>query len=160
MSKKPPSINQRVMWVVLICLLALCVSVILSPKAQAKDSINGLANDELAIDKLTEEQVVTDYLIKHQKLPDYYVTKKQARAQHWDARSGNLCKILPGKAIGGDRFFNRESKLPEQRYREWYEADLNYNCGRRGGDRVLYSNDGLIYVTHDHYATFKQVQTE
>lgn len=109
-----------------------------------------------SIDKLTSEEVVVPYVKKHQKLPDYYITKNEARKQGWIAAEGNLCKVLPCKAIGGDVFSNREGLLPSSGDRKWYEADLNYKCGRRNADRLLYSNDGLIYVTHDHYKTFEK----
>ena len=109
-----------------------------------------------SIDALTSESVVVSYLQKNNKLPDYYITKKEAREKGWIASEGNLCDVLPGKAIGGDIFTNREKKLPAQKGRKWYEADLNYNCGRRNADRVVFSNDGLIYVTNNHYKTFER----
>lgn len=105
---------------------------------------------------LTDEKIVIPYLKKHQRLPDYYITKGEARKLGWVARDGNLCEVLPGKAIGGDRFGNREGKLPKKSGRQYFEADLNYNCGRRNADRVVYSNDGLIYLTKDHYKTFQK----
>lgn len=110
------------------------------------------------IDELTAEQTVLAYLQTYQKLPKYYMTKRQAQNSGWDARRGNLCEVLPGKAIGGDRFSNREKLLPSQRGRIWYEADINYRCGRRGADRLIYSSDGLIYVTQDHYQHFRLVK--
>ncbi|MGC4232738.1 MAG: ribonuclease domain-containing protein [Niabella sp.] len=110
----------------------------------------------VSIDKLTSEEVVVPYVKKHQKLPDYYITKNEARKGGWIASEGNLCEVLPGKAIGGDVFSNREGNLPSSDNRKWYEADLNYKCGRRNAHRLLYSNDGLIYVTHDHYKTFER----
>ncbi|WP_311316426.1 ribonuclease domain-containing protein, partial [Elizabethkingia miricola] len=60
------------------------------------------------------------------------------------------------KAIGGDVFGNREGLLPKKTNRTYYEADLNYNCGNRNADRLIMSNDGLVYVTKDHYQTFTQ----
>ena len=66
-------------------------------------------------------------------------------------------KVLPGRAIGGDPFMNREKQLPEEAERQWFEADVNYQCGHRGSDRLLYSNDGLIYLTTDHYRTMQRV---
>ncbi len=94
---------------------------------------------------------------KYQKLPAFYMTKKQAREAGWDAKKGNLCDVLPGRAIGGDRFSNREKSLPIAQGRQWFEADINYRCGHRGADRLLYSSDGMIFVTHDHYKSFTQV---
>ncbi|MFC0228135.1 ribonuclease [Serratia aquatilis] len=110
------------------------------------------------IDKLTEHKQVVSYLQQHQRLPNYYITKKQARELGWNAQDGNLCKVLPGKAIGGDRFSNREGRLPKANGRIWREADINYQCGHRGAERLLYSDDGLIFVTRDHYKSFIRVE--
>ncbi|SUB83742.1 ribonuclease domain-containing protein [Pragia fontium] len=130
---------------------------------QSKPEINNRRNSApnssaLSIDGLTRQDVVANYLRQNKRLPDYYVTKKQARSQGWDARNGNLCSVMPGKAIGGDRFSNREGALPNASGRVWFEADINYRCGHRGAERLLYSNDGLIYVTHDHYKRFTEVR--
>ena len=108
------------------------------------------------IDELTKESVVVPFVKKMGKLPDCYISKKEAREKGWDAASGNLCEVLPGKAIGGDVFTNREGSLPVKTGRTWYEADLNYSCGRRNADRLLFSSDGLVFVTHDHYKTFEE----
>ena len=105
----------------------------------------------------TDPLVVARYLQTHHQLPDYYIGKSEARRAGWVASKGNLCDVLPGKAIGGDRFSNREHRLPEQSGRSWQEADVNFRCGHRNSDRLLYSSDGLIYLTTDHYRSFKQV---
>lgn len=110
------------------------------------------------IDRLTQRQTVVNYVREHGRLPDYYITKSQARSQGWDARDGNLCSVLPGRAIGGDRFSNREKQLPQAKGRQWFEADINYRCGHRGAERLLYSDDGLIYITNDHYQRFTEVK--
>ncbi|CAQ85783.1 MULTISPECIES: ribonuclease domain-containing protein [Photorhabdus] len=110
------------------------------------------------IDRLTEQNEVAAYLRQNNKLPDLYITKKQARDLGWNAKLGNLCQILPGRAIGGDKFANREKKLPIKPKRQWFEADVNYRCGHRGSDRLLYSSDGLIYLTLDHYKSFTLVE--
>lgn len=111
---------------------------------------------ETDIAQLTSENRVIEFVRENGYLPEYYMTKGEARKQGWIAAQGNLCRVLPGKAIGGDRFGNREGLLPDKKGRTWYEADLNYDCGRRGAHRLLYSNDGLIYVSRDHYKTFKK----
>lgn len=59
--------------------------------------------------------------------------------------------------IGGDVYYNRDGHLPSASGRTWYEADINYRSGYRTPERVLYSNDGLIFVTYDHYHTFIEV---
>ena len=110
------------------------------------------------IDTLTEEKIVTDYLKENGELPEYYITKKEAQREGWVAKEGNLCDVLPGRAIGGDIFTNREKTLPVKKGRIWYEADINYDCGRRNARRVVYSNDGLIFVTHDHYKNFEEIK--
>ena len=115
-------------------------------------------NSGSTIDTLTEEKKVTDYLKENGKLPDYYITKKEAQRDGWVAKEGNLCEVLPGRAIGGDIFTNREKTLPVKKGRVWYEADINYECGRRNARRVVFSNDGLIFVTHDHYKNFEEVK--
>lgn len=125
-------------------------------RSAINEKINNPDRDTDDIDELTAESVVVDYLKKNGVLPDYYITKGEARSKGWIASKGNLCDVLPGRAIGGDVFSNREKKLPNKNNRKWYEADLNYNCGRRNADRVVFSNDGLIYVTEDHYNTFEE----
>ena len=87
-------------------------------------------------------------------LPPRYVTKDEARARGW--RGGGLCDVWPGHVIGGDLFGNFGRQLPDGR-RIYHEADLDTGCGPRGAKRLIYSNDGAIYVTVDHYNTFTQV---
>lgn len=105
---------------------------------------------------LTDEETVVDYVRQNNRLPDYYITKNQARKLGWKPETGNLCEVLPGKAIGGDHFGNRENRLPKTKSRKYFEADINYHCGRRGSDRLIYSSDGLIFTTKDHYKTFQK----
>lgn len=89
-------------------------------------------------------------------LPDFYLTKNEARDRGWQPGS-DLCRSAPGYVIGGNRFGNREGHLPERYRRQWTEADLDFDCGRRGAKRLVFSNDGLIFVTLDHYETFFEV---
>ncbi|RAW13433.1 ribonuclease [Paenibacillus taichungensis] len=107
---------------------------------------------------LTQFDEVAKYISEHNELPENYITKKEARELGWEPSKGNLEKVAPGKSIGGDVFQNREGLLPNKKGRIWYEADINYSGGTRGSDRILYSNDGLIYKTTDHYRTFKQIE--
>ncbi len=93
------------------------------------------------------------WVCRRGELPPSYITKQEARRAGW--RPGrDLCRILPGRVIGGDRFFNREGRLPERPGRIWREADLDYACGRRGPRRLVFSNDRRVYVTLDHYRSF------
>ncbi len=104
------------------------------------------------ISSKTSENVVADYVKENRRLPDYYMTKSEARSQGWNPSKGNLCDILPGKAIGGDEFSNREKTLPLNN--QYFEADINYECGHRGADRLIFTAKGDVWVTHDHYKTF------
>lgn len=97
---------------------------------------------------------VAAYLRAYGELPPNYITKSEARALGWDSGRGNLWEVAPGRSIGGDRFGNREGLLPEADGRTWYECDVNYGGGYRGAERIVFSNDGLIYYTDDHYASF------
>ena len=106
------------------------------------------------IDELTAEKLVIDYVKSTRKLPDYYITKGEARSQGWVASEGNLCDVLPGRAIGGDKFSNREKTLPTGA--QYFEADVNYNCGRRNADRIVFTKNGDVWLTHDHYKSFQK----
>lgn len=108
------------------------------------------------IAQLTEAKTVVDYVKKNQRLPNYYLTKKEAEGRGWKPYKGNLCEVLPGKAIGGDYFGNREGRLPNRKGRKYFEADINYDCGGRNANRLVYSSDGLIFITKDHYRTFQK----
>lgn len=100
---------------------------------------------------------VADYLHVFEELPPNYVTKAEADAAGWIPSEGNLWEVLDGAVIGGDGFGNREGLLPEESGRRYYEADVNYRGGRRGAERLVYSNDGLIFYTEDHYESFERV---
>ncbi len=93
----------------------------------------------------------------NRNLPDKFVTKQQARQAGWKpGRSLWEVAALRGKSIGGDRFGNREGKLPAGG-RKWREADLGYKGGHRGAQRLIFANDGLRMVTVDHYRSFQEV---
>ena len=99
-----------------------------------------------------------DYQLYHyNKLPNYYITKDDASYAGWINTEGNLHKVLPNKMIGGDIFKNKSNKLPSAQNRTWFEADINYSTGFRNNERLLYSNDGLLFITLDHYHTFYEI---
>lgn len=89
-------------------------------------------------------------------LPERWITKDEAENLGWWPGQ-DLCDAAPDSAIGGDRFGNRERRLPDRQGRRWREADLDFDCGRRGAKRLLWSSDGLVFVTVDHYETFREV---
>lgn len=97
---------------------------------------------------------VSLYLYTYGCLPDNYLTKNEARAFGW---SGGSVEDHAGEgaAIGGDRFQNKEKALPIADGRLYYECDIDtWGKDERGPERIVWSNDGLIYYTPDHYASF------
>ena len=105
----------------------------------------------------TSPDDVAEYLHFYGHLPDNFITKNEARNLGWDSQAGNLDEVAPGMSIGGDTFGNREGLLPKADGRNYYECDVNYEGGYRGGERIVYSNDGLIFYTDDHYKSFEQL---
>lgn len=98
-----------------------------------------------------------NWLYLYKTLSDNYFTKEQAKSAGWSEWKGNLQKILSGAIIGGNIYKNFKKKLPMNVGRIWYEADINYTGGYRNGHRLLFSNDGLMFVTFDHYETFYEL---
>ena len=93
------------------------------------------------------------YLVTYGELPGNFITKKEARELGWEG--GSVQKYLEGAAIGGDKFGNREGILPKADGRQYYECDIDTDGkSSRGAKRIVFSNDGLIYYTEDHYETF------
>lgn len=99
-----------------------------------------------------------DWQLKyHGILPDYYIEKSVADRLGYDSSSGNLDEVAPGKTLSKGIYRNLNGHLPSAYGRIWYEADINYSGGFRGTERILFSNDGLIFVTYDHYETFVEI---
>ena len=101
---------------------------------------------------------ILDSLNRNQHLPEKFVTKKQAKSSGWQP-GDSLWQTQPGKSIGGDRFNNREQRLPQGGY---FEADLDYQGKKRNAKRFIYqtardSNHAARYITTDHYTTFSEV---
>lgn len=96
---------------------------------------------------------VSLYIYTYGHLPDNFITKVDARALGWEG--GSLEPYAPGMCIGGDYFGNYEHLLPEASGREYHECDVDtLEASSRGAHRIIYSNDGLIYCTEDHYESF------
>jgi outer membrane murein-binding lipoprotein Lpp len=90
-------------------------------------------------------------------LPSNFITKSEAEELGWESSKGNLADVAPGMSIGGNRFGNYEKRLPSGQGRTYYECDINYVSGRRGAERIVFSNDGLVFYTNDHYESFEQL---
>lgn len=101
----------------------------------------------------TTKEDVSLYIHTYGKLPSNFITKKEAQALGWSG--GRLEDYAPGKCIGGSYFGNYEGLLPEKEGRTYTECDIDtLGANSRGARRIVFSNDGLIYYTDDHYETF------
>lgn len=104
----------------------------------------------------TPEEVAA-YLNDYKELPVNFIRKNEAMKKGWDNKKGNLWEVTEKMSIGGDKFGNREKIVPDKSGRQWYECDVNYQGGYRGAERILYSNDGLIFYSNDHYQSATQL---
>jgi len=94
------------------------------------------------------------YIHTYGRLPGNFVSKAEAEKAGWSG--GSVEKYIPGAAIGGSRFGNYEGILPKAPGRTWTECDINtQGKSSRGAERIVFSNDGLIYYTADHYESFE-----
>ena len=118
-----------------------------APAASAKIAEDGL---------YTSREDVALYIHIYGHLPANFITKAEAKALGWGDRYGSVDDAAPGKSIGGDRFGNREGLLPKKKGRTYTECDIG-TMGKksRGARRIVFSNDGLVYYTGDHYETFE-----
>ena len=109
----------------------------------------------------TSKDEVAAYLYEFGHLPSNFITKDEAEDAGWKTGGRSLDEACPGKSIGGDKFSNREGKLPKAKGRTWTECDIDYHGEKsRGAKRIVFSNDGLIYYTGDHYKTFELLYGE
>ena len=147
--------NIRRAAAVLLALLML----LLAPAALAKTiTVDAADYDVEEGGRYDTMEEVAIYLTFFDELPENYITKKEAQALGWDNRKGNLWKVADGCSIGGDRFGNYEGLLPDAKGRRWTECDICFDGGYRNGQRIVFSNEGLIYYTADHYQSFDEIE--
>lgn len=133
-----------------------------SKAGNAAESHNPAQQDETKLDENgwynTKDEVAL-YIHQYGKLPGNYITKKEAEALGWTG--GSLEPYAPGKSIGGSYFGNYEELLPKAKGRKYTECDID-TAGKdsRGAKRIVFSNDGLIYYTGDHYESFELLYGE
>lgn len=117
----------------------------------------GSPSDEAALSEdgvYTAKEDVALYLHLYGHLPSNFITKKEAEKLGW--KGGSLEPFAPGMCIGGNRFGNYEGLLPEKDGRFYTECDIDtLGADSRGAKRIVFSNDGLIYYTEDHYESFE-----
>lgn len=156
---------KRRLWMLAVCaVLALVCGLSLQGCMQGTHANTTTEAADVPSDAIAEDGAYTSkddvalYLHTYGHLPGNYVTKDEAEDAGWKTEGLSVEEACPGMSIGGDRFGNREGKLPKANGRTWYECDIDYNGGRsRSAKRIVYSNDGLIYYTEDHYNTFEQL---
>ena len=125
-----------------------------------KTTVTETTAEKLSVEKdgsYTTPEDVAEYIHTFGTLPKNFITKDEAKELGWDNKKGNLWDVAEGKSIGGDYFGNYEGLLPKAKGRKYTECDVNYEGGYRGSERIIFSNDGLIYYTNDHYQTFTQL---
>ncbi len=133
------------------------------PQAEKSEPSEDAAEPEqTAIDEdgeYTSKEDVALYIHTYGKLPQNFIKKNEAKKLGWEG--GSLEPYAPGRSIGGDRFGNYEGLLPEAEGRRYTECDID-TMGRssRGAKRIVFSNDGLIYYTGDHYKSFELLYGE
>ena len=139
-----------------IALLVALAGVLLLSAACGAIPVEGAAPTAVSPDPAgtyTSKEDVALFLHTYGRLPDNFITKAEARTLGWDG--GALEECAPGKCIGGDPFGNYEGLLPEKPGRTYRECDVGtLGASSRGVERIVYSTDGLIYFTGDHYASF------
>lgn len=159
--------NKKTRTIVIIILLLLAAFYLFGPK-QGTEAPQAVEPASQAVTLPQEESIREDgfytgkedvalYIHTFGHLPDNFLTKDEAEDLGWVSNKGNLWKVTDHMSIGGDYFGNYEKKLPQQKGRKYYECDINYNGGTRGAERIIFSNDGLIFYTEDHYNTFEQL---
>ena len=118
--------------------------------------------DELSVEEdgwYYSKDEVALYIHTYGRLPENFVSKREAEEAGWSG--GSVERYIPGAAIGGSRFGNYEGLLPKAKGRTWTECDINtYKKSSRGPERIVFSNDGLIYYTPDHYESFELLYGE
>ena len=157
--------------IVLAVLVLLAVGRFRTPSAapspqsnQAVDVTDPIVSDDPVVTDTPEETLAEDgtytskedvalYIHLYGRLPGNFITKKDAQNLGWDG--GSLEPYAPGKCIGGSYFGNYEGLLPDAPGRKYTECDIDtLGASSRGAKRIVFSNDGLIYYTDDHYKSF------
>lgn len=125
------------------------------PNADTYITETGAEEEVLSEDGVyTSKEDVAYFIYLYGRLPDNFITKNEARDLGWEG--GSLEPFAPGMCIGGDYFGNREGLLPEADGRSYTECDIDtLGAEKRGAKRIVFSNDGLIFYTEDHYESFE-----
>ena len=131
-----------------------------SDEGQEDENSDDFGNDDSVTfgESYTSKEEVALYLHLYKELPPNFITKKEAQKLGWVSKEGNLSEVAPGMSIGGDHFGNYEGNLPKGK--EYRECDIDTNGSYRGAKRIVFSDDGCIYYTEDHYESFELLYGE
>ena len=145
-------LTKKILALLLTLVLSLGMFTACAPtdSASSGDSQPAIAEDG----SYTSKDEVALYIHTYGHLPENYITKDEAYDLGWKSE-GTLDEVAPGMSIGGDYYGNYEGVLPDEPGREYHECDIDYESGNRNGKRIVYSNDGNIYYTEDHYNSFE-----
>jgi len=128
----------------------------------SEGTANAATGARLKLDLKTTQAAneVVDSLRATGQLPSNYVTQAEAMQNGWKPGKA-LNNTTPGGQMGGDIYINKEGVVPSAPGRVWYEADIGLSNtmarSNQPGTRLLYSNDGLLYITTDHYKTVTSI---
>ena len=129
-------------------------------QTDAAETVSAETNGAQPVIQIDEAGVYTSkddvalYIHTFGKLPSNFITKKEAKSLGWSG--GGLDDYSYGSCIGGDKFGNFEGLLPDEEGRVYYECDIDtLHENSRGAKRIVFSNDGLVYYTEDHYSSFE-----
>ncbi|MBQ2763573.1 MAG: ribonuclease [Firmicutes bacterium] len=147
-------------WLSLLLILCMVFSFAACTDTGYEESYYEETESTIAIDgSYTTKEDVALYINTYGELPPNFITKNEARDLGWEG--GSLEPYAPGMCIGGDYFGNFEGLLPDAEGREYTECDINtMGADSRGPERIVFSNDGLIYYTPDHYESFELLYGE
>ena len=147
-------LTKKILALLLTLVLSLGMFTACAPtdSASSGDSQPAIAEDG----SYTSKDEVALYIHPYGHLPENYITKDEAYDLGWKSE-GTLDEVAPGMSIGGDYYGNYEGVLPDEPGREYHECDIDYESGNRNGKRIVYSNDGNIYYTEDHYNSFEHL---
>lgn len=147
-------LTKKILALLLTLVLSLGMFTACAPtdSASSGDSQPAIAEDG----SYTSKDEVALYIHTYGHLPGNYITKDEAYDLGWKSE-GTLDEVAPGMSIGGDYYGNYEGVLPDEPGREYHECDIDYESGNRNGKRIVYSNDGNIYYTEDHYNSFEHL---
>lgn len=147
-------LTKKILALLLTLILSLGMFTACAPtdSASSGDSQPAIAEDG----SYTSKDEVALYIHTYGHLPENYITKDEAYDLGWKSE-GTLDEVAPGMSIGGDYYGNYEGVLPDEPGHEYHECDIDYESGNRNGKRIVYSNDGNIYYTEDHYNSFEHL---